>query len=82
MFRLIQRRYDKSSLILTSKKSFIDWGKMICDQLLAMAILDRLLHYATTSSIKAKSYRLKDKRRAGLLGRTPLIKPKQLAETN
>jgi hypothetical protein len=39
------------------------------DQVLATAILDRLLHYSTTLNIKGESYRLKEKRRAGLLGR-------------
>ena len=42
LFRLIQRRYEKASLILTSNKSFIDWGEIFGDQVLATAILDRL----------------------------------------
>lgn len=69
LFRLIQRRYEKASLILTSNKSFIDWGEIFGDQVLATAILDRLLHHATTLNIKGESYRLKEKRKAGLLGR-------------
>jgi DNA replication protein DnaC len=66
-FRLITRRYERASLILTSNKSFVDWGEIFGDQVLATAILDRLLHHATTLNIKGESYRLKEKRKAGLL---------------
>ena len=82
LFRLIQRRYEKASLILTSNKSFIDWGEIFGDQVLATAILDRLLHHATTLNIKGESYRLKEKRKAGLLGRAPVMKPQPLPETD
>ncbi|MCL4872220.1 MAG: IS21-like element helper ATPase IstB [Anaerolineae bacterium] len=68
-FRLIVRRYERASLIVTSNKSFLDWGEIFNDQILATAILDRLLHHATTLNIKGESYRLKEKRRAGLFGR-------------
>jgi DNA replication protein DnaC len=67
-FRVITRRYEKASTILTSNKSFVDWGEVFGDPVLATAILDRLLHHATTLNIKGESYRLKEKRRAGLLG--------------
>lgn len=67
-FRLVVRRYERASLIVTSNKSFLDWGDVFNDQVLATAILDRLLHHATTVNIKGESYRLKEKRRAGLLG--------------
>lgn len=70
-FRLITRRYEKASLILTSNKSFVDWGEIFNDQVLATAILDRLLHHATTLNIKGESYRLKEKKKAGLLGSAP-----------
>jgi DNA replication protein DnaC len=66
-FRLITRRYERASLVLTSNKSFVDWGEIVGDQVLATAILDRLLHHATTLNIKGESYRLKEKRKAGLL---------------
>ncbi len=68
-FRLIVRRDEKASLILTSTKSFVDWGELLGDPILATAILDRLLHHATTLNIKGESYRLKEKRKAGLVGR-------------
>ncbi len=77
-FRLLSRRYEKASLILTSNKSFVDWGEIFGDQVLATAILDRLLHHATTVNIKGESYRLKEKRKAGLLGK---VMPEKEVET-
>ncbi|MDI3462860.1 MAG: Mobile element protein [Nitrospira sp.] len=68
-FRLLVRRYERSSLIVTSNKGFADWGEVFNDQVLATAILDRLLHHATTLNIKGESYRLREKKKAGLLGR-------------
>jgi len=71
VFRLVVRRYERASLIVTSNKSFLDWGEVFNDHVLATAVLDRLLHHATTLNIKGESYRLKEKRKAGLLGRPP-----------
>jgi len=76
-FRLVVRRYERGSLIVTSNKSFLDWGEVFNDHVLATAILDRLLHHSTTLNIKGESYRLKEKRRAGLLGRA---KPAEQAQ--
>ena len=76
-FRLLVRRYERSSLIVTSNKSFTDWGEVFNDHVLATAILDRLLHHATTVNIKGESYRLKEKKKAGLLGRKPQPKGKE-----
>ncbi|PSL09190.1 IstB-like ATP binding protein [Marinobacterium halophilum] len=45
----------------------MDWGEVFGDQVIATAILDRLLHHSTTLNIKGESYRLKDKRKAGLI---------------
>jgi len=70
-FRLVARRYERASLVLTSNKRFLDWGEVFNDPVLATAVLDRLLHHATTLNIKGESYRLREKRKAGLLGRTP-----------
>ena len=75
-FRLVARRYERASTIITSNKSFLDWGEMFNDPILATAVLDRLLHYSTTLNIKGESYRIKEKRRAGLLGR-PLLSEEQ-----
>ena len=69
-FRLVVRRYERASLVVTSNKSFLDWGEVFNDHVLATAILDRLLHHAVTLNVKGESYRLKEKRRAGLLGGT------------
>jgi DNA replication protein DnaC len=71
-FRLVARRYERASLIVTSNKSFLDWGEIFNDPILATAVLDRLLHYSTTLNIKGESYRLKEKRKSGLLGRSSL----------
>jgi DNA replication protein DnaC len=70
-FRLLCRRYEKASIIVTSNKSFVDWGEIFNDQVLATAILDRLLHHSTTINIKGESYRLKEKRKAGMLTSEP-----------
>jgi DNA replication protein DnaC len=69
-FRLVVRRYERASLIVISNKSFLDWGEVFNDPVLATAILDRLLHYSTTLNIKGERYRLKEKRRAGLFGKS------------
>jgi len=56
-FQVISKRYEKGgSLIITSNKSFIEWDKIFGDEVLATAILDRLLHHATTFNIKGGSY--------------------------
>ena len=79
-FRLVARRYERASLIVTSNKSFMDWGEVFNDPVLATAILDRLLHYSTTLNIKGESYRLKEKRKAGLLGRSSARGEKEVME--
>ena len=80
-FRLLVRRYERGSLVVTSNKSFIDWGEIFNDQVLATAILDRLLHHSTTVNIKGESYRLKEKRKAGLLGRSSPVSEVEMEET-
>lgn len=66
MFQLVSRRYLKGSIILTSNKSYGDWGDIFADPILATAILDRLLHVSTTLNIRGQSYRLREKRKAGV----------------
>jgi len=68
-FQLVSARYERGSIILTSNKSYGDWGSIFGDPIIATAILDRLLHHSTTINIRGDSYRLKDRRRAGLLPR-------------
>lgn len=69
-FELVSRRYEKGSIILTSNKSYGEWGSLFPDLAIASAILDRLLHHSTTVNIRGDSYRLKDKRRSGLVQKT------------
>jgi DNA replication protein DnaC len=66
-FQLVSARYERGSLVLTSNKSYGEWGSIFHDPIIATAILDRLLHHATTVNIRGESYRLKERRRAGLL---------------
>ena len=63
--------------MITSNKSYLDWGEVFGDQVLATAILDRLLHHATTVNIKGESYRLKEKRKSGLLGKAVPVEHKE-----
>jgi DNA replication protein DnaC len=74
-FRLVARRYERASLIIISNKSFIDWGEVFGDQVLANAILDRPLRHSSTINIKGESFRLKEKRRAGMLANTVQVEP-------
>jgi DNA replication protein DnaC len=67
LFQLVSTRYERGSILLTSNKSFADWGSIFNDTVLASAILDRLLHHATTVNIRGQSYRLKERKKAGLL---------------
>ena len=66
-FKVVSKRYDKGKpIILTSNKSYAAWGDFFPDPVLATALLDRLLHHATTISIRGDSYRLRHRRNAGL----------------
>ena len=67
LFQLIARRYEQGSTIVTSNLSFGQWGSFLGNDVVASAILDRLLHHGTIINLRGESYRLKDKRRAGLL---------------
>lgn len=67
LFDLVSRRYERGSIILTSNKSYGEWGSVFPEVAIASALLDRLLHHATTLTIRGDSYRLKDKRRAGVV---------------
>ena len=69
-FQLIARRYEKGAMILTSNQTYSHWGTIFGDNVLATAILDRLLHHAVTINIKGDSYRLKEKLKAGLVSRS------------
>jgi DNA replication protein DnaC len=89
LFQVICVRYEKQfSTIITSNKAFAEWGQVFAgDPIMASAALDRLLHRATVINIKGDSYRMREKRQAGLFpgavalepatkGATPTTKPK------
>lgn len=60
-FQLISRRYERGSIVLTTNKAFDEWGEVFSDDVIASAILDRLLHYSHIIAINGPSYRIKDK---------------------
>lgn len=67
-FQVVAKRYESGSIILTSNLSFGEWAGTFADNsALTAAMLDRLLHHAHVVQIKGDSYRLKDKRKAGML---------------
>jgi DNA replication protein DnaC len=65
MFMLVSRRYEHASLIVTSNKPFSAWGEIFGDDVVAAAMIDRLIHHAEILSLKGDSYRLKDRDLAG-----------------
>ena len=69
-FQLVSRRYERGAILITSNQSLTGWGEVFGDRVIATAILDRLLHHSTIVNIKGESYRLKEKRKAGLLTRS------------
>ncbi|MGW0665136.1 IS21-like element helper ATPase IstB [Streptodolium elevatio] len=64
VFQVISKRYERGSIILTSNKTFSEWGQVFGDEVLATAILDRLLHHCDVISINGPSYRLKNRLKA------------------
>ena len=68
-FQLVARRYEKGSMLLTTNQMVGQWGSVFGDDVLAAAILDRLLHHSHTLLIQGESYRLRQKKKAGLLSR-------------
>ena len=61
-FQLIARRYEKTSTVFTSNKTFSQWNEVFADVTIASAILDRVLHHCTVINIKSESYRLKERK--------------------
>ena len=66
-FQLVSRRYERGSVLITSNRSVGEWGTVFGDAVVATAILDRLLHHSHVVTIRGDSYRLREKRRSGLL---------------
>jgi DNA replication protein DnaC len=59
-FQLVNARYEKGATILTSNRGFKDWGEIFGDNVVAAALLDRLLHHAIVIEIAGNSYRLRE----------------------
>ncbi|BCZ80279.1 IS21-like element ISGsu6 family helper ATPase IstB [Paraburkholderia terrae] len=72
LFQVVAKRYETGSLILTSNLPFGQWDQTFADDAtLTAALLDRLLHHAHVVPISGDSYRLKEKRQAGMINRIP-----------
>jgi DNA replication protein DnaC len=71
-FQLVSRRYERGSVLITSNRSVGEWGSVFGDPVVATAILDRLLHHSHVITIRGDSYRLREKRRSGLIKAAPL----------
>ena len=59
-FQLINSRYGRASTVLTSNKGFEEWGEILHDEVMAAALLDRLLHRCHIVNIRGNSYRMRD----------------------
>ncbi len=69
-FQLVTKRYERGSIMVTSNRTISEWGDVFGDSVVATAILDRLLHRSSVVTIRGESYRLREKRRSGLIGGT------------
>ena len=68
LFEVVAKRYEKGSIILTSNLPFGQWGNIFAnDTALTSALLDRVLHHSHIVNIKGDSYRIKEKKQAGLM---------------
>ena len=77
-FQLVNARYEKGAMILTSNRGFAEWGEVFSDSVVATALLDRLLHHAVVVQIEGASYRLRqhaDLVPESLRARTPAAAP-------
>ena len=66
-FQLVSRRYERGSMMITSNRAVSEWGEVFGDNVVATAILDRLLHHSHVVTIRGESYRLREKRKSGLV---------------
>jgi DNA replication protein DnaC len=69
LFQLVSRRYEKGSILITSNRPVGEWDVIFGDGVLATAILDRLLHHSHVLTIRGESFRLKEKKKTGLLNK-------------
>jgi len=71
-FQVVAKRYEKGAMILTSNLPFSQWAEAFAgDATLTAAMLDRLLHHAHILTLSGESYRLKDKKKAGVIRKNP-----------
>jgi DNA replication protein DnaC len=68
LFQLVNVRYETGPIVMTSNRSFSKWAELMSDEAVATAMLDRLLHHAQVLSLKADSYRMKERLRVGAVG--------------
>lgn len=66
-FQLVSRRYERGSIMVTSNRAVSEWASVFGDAVVATAILDRMLHHSHVLTIRGDSYRLREKKRSGLL---------------
>lgn len=59
-FQLVSRRYEQASTVLTSNKSFEEWGEILGDDVMAAALIDRILHHCHIINIRGNSYRMRE----------------------
>jgi DNA replication protein DnaC len=69
-FQLVTRRYERGSMLITTNQMVTQWGQVFGDEMIAAAVLDRLLHHSHVLVVQGESYRLKQKKRAGLVARS------------
>ena len=73
-FQLVSRRYERGSMLITSNRAVAEWGTVFGDPVVATAILDCLLHHSHVVTIRGESFRLREKRRSGLLTQSTTAK--------
>ncbi|MCA9524819.1 MAG: IS21-like element helper ATPase IstB [Myxococcales bacterium] len=66
LFQLVVRRYEKTATLITTNQMVTQWGAVFGDEMIAAAMLDRLLHHSYTMVIQGDSYQMREKRKAGL----------------
>jgi DNA replication protein DnaC len=72
-FQLMNRRYEHAATVLTSNKGFEEWGSIFGDDVMAAALIDRMLHHCHIVNIRGNSYRMREHR--DLLNSSPPTEP-------
>ena len=79
-YQLVATRYEAGSLLLTSNRPVSEWDRIFGDEVTASAILDRVLHHSIVITIRGESYRLREKRQAGIVPNTASVGAKRANE--